>query len=274
MATLSELTDARELFQNLTLRELRGKYKRSVLGWLWSLINPLATMAIFAIVFRFVLRIDPPRGDPSALKSYPFFLLSGLLAWNFLSAGMTGGMGSLLANGNLIKKVYFPREILTASVTASWAVQFCIELSVLAVALAFVGNVVVLWIPGVLLVLALQAVFVYGIGLALGALVVYFRDVQHLVGIALQLWFYATPVIYPVEYVPRVAQLSGYEIPFLRLYQLNPMVHFVEAYRDLLYDLRFPPAGSLAYMAGAALVSVAAGRAIFNRFEHRLAEEL
>jgi lipopolysaccharide transport system permease protein len=274
MASMSELVEARELFRNLTLRELRGKYKRSALGWTWSLVNPLATMGIFAVIFNFVLNIDPEIGDPSGLESFPFFLLCGLLSWNFLVSGLTGGMSAPLANGGLIKKVYFPREVLTASVVASWAVQFAIELIVLIVALLFVGNVAFAFIPGVLVVLAIQTAFIYGLGLGLGALNVYFRDVQHFMGLALQLWFYSTPIVYPLNLVPKTATVFGYELPFLTLYELNPMVRFVAMYRDLMYDLRWPAAADLAYVTGFAIVTLVIGRALFLRLEPRFAEEL
>ena len=133
MATVSELADARELFRNLTLRELRGKYKRSALGWAWSLVNPLATMGIFTVVFKVVLRISTRRGDPCGLRELRRSSCSAACCpWNFLATGLTGGMSAPLANANLIKKVYFPREVLAASVVAAWAVQFAIELVVLA----------------------------------------------------------------------------------------------------------------------------------------------
>ncbi len=274
MATVSELAEARELFRNLTLRELRGKYKRSALGWAWSLVNPLATMAIFTVVFQFVLRVPPDKGDPSGLHNFAFFLLCGLLPWNFLVAALQGGMGAPLANAGLIKKVYFPREILTASVVASWAIQFAIEILVLLVALLFVGNVAFLWIPGLLLLLVIQTAFVYGFALGLGALNVYFRDVQHFLSLALQMWFYATPVIYPLNLVPAKAHLLGVEVPFGDLYRLNPMVRLVEMYRDLLYHLRWPPIADLAYVGGLAVVALLVGRAMFLRLEPRFAEEL
>ena len=105
MTTVLELRRHRELFANLTLRELRGKYKRSALGWGWSMVNPLAQMGIFTLVFSFFLKVPPPTGDPSGLHAFAFFLLCGLLPWNFLANGINGGMGSLLANANLVKKV-------------------------------------------------------------------------------------------------------------------------------------------------------------------------
>src|SRR5687767_12024781 len=112
MTSVLELRRHRELFANLTLRELRGKYKRSALGWGWSLVNPLAQMVIFSLVFGVFFDFDPPRGDPSGLRVFAFFLLCGLLPWTFLANGVINGMGSLLANANLVKKVWFPRELL------------------------------------------------------------------------------------------------------------------------------------------------------------------
>lgn len=274
MASVAELVEARELFRNLTLRELRGKYKRSALGWTWSLVNPLATMAIYSLVFQYVLNVAAPRGGNSGLKNFPLFLLCGLLPWNYLATGMTGGMGAPIQNAALIKKVYFPREILTASVVASWAVQFAIELCVLGVVFALVGNIVLPWLPGVALVLAIQTMFVYGLALGLGAINVYFRDVQHFLGIALQFWFYATPIVYPLNLVPKHAEFMGREIAVRAIYDLNPMVRFLEAYRALMYDLRYPSVSEFAFLLGVSIVTFLIGRAIFLKVEPRFAEEL
>lgn len=274
MANATELLEARELFRNLTLRELRGKYKRSALGWTWSLLNPLATMAIFSLIFVFVLKVEPDVGDPSGLKNFPLFLLCGLLPWNYLSTAMTGGMSAPIQNAALIKKVYFPREILTASVVASWAVQFAIELVVLTVVLMLSGNFALPWLPGVAVILAIQTVFAYGLGLGLGAVNVYFRDVQHFLGIFLQFWFYATPIVYPLSLVPKTGTIFGQEVAVRTLYELNPMVRFIDCYRALLYDLRFPDTGDLLYVIGVSVLTLLIGRAIFLKVEPRFAEEL
>ncbi|MBA2326431.1 MAG: ABC transporter permease, partial [Actinobacteria bacterium] len=130
---MAEYSQARELAVNLTLRELRGRYKRSVLGWTWSLLNPLASVVIYSIVFSFFLKIEPPVGEPSGLHSFVLFLLCGLLPWNFLSSGANAAMGALVGNGNLIKKVYFPREILVGSAVAAHVITLLIELGVLVV---------------------------------------------------------------------------------------------------------------------------------------------
>lgn len=274
MATLTELSSARELMVNLTLRELRGKYKRSVLGWAWSLLNPLVTMAIFTVVFLVFIGLEVPLGQPSGLQVFAFFLLCGLLPWNFLSNSVNGGMIALLGNAALIKKVYFPREVLVAANVASWLVSLVIELTVFAVALLVVGNMVLPWIPAVLVLVALQSVFVVGIALLLSVLNVYFRDVQHLMGILLQVWFYSTPIVYPLSTVPVTREVFGLVVPVRSIYELNPMVRFVEAYRDLLYDLRLPPLSDLAYLVVASVLTLVVALVVFNRLEPKLAEEL
>lgn len=271
MTSVLELRRHRELFANLTLRELRGKYKRSTLGWGWSMINPLAQMGIFTLVFAFFLKVEPPTGHPSGLHVFAFFLLGGLLPWTFVANGITGGMGALLANANLVKKVWFPRELLVASTVASFGVSFLIELGVFAVALLVAGNMVLPWVVPVLGVALVQAAFVLGLALALSVWNVYFRDLEYLVGIALQFWFYATPIVYPISFVEDA--LVDRPV-LLDLYRLNPMTRFAEAYRDLFYSLRGPTLATMLYLVGCAAVSLVIGWIAFGRLQGRLAEEL
>jgi ABC-2 type transport system permease protein len=274
MSRLAEYAENRELTLNLTLRELRGKYKRSVLGWTWSLINPLSTVIIFSIIFSLFLKIDPPTGDPSGLHSFPLFLLCGLLCWNFFATGTMSSMGSLIANSNLIKKVYFPREILVASTVASVLVAFAVEMLVLCVVLLVFGNMVIPWIPMALVLMAIETVFVLGIGLALSVVNVYFRDVEHFVNIGLQALFYSAPIVYPIRYVPTSAQFLGMTIPVRQIYELNPLVKFVNSFRAVLYDLRFPPIGDIAYLVAWSVAMLLLGLWVFSKLERRLAEEL
>jgi len=270
MNTMADLSQSRDLLVNLTLRELRGKYKRSVLGWTWSLLNPLATMIIFSLVFGKLMKIKPAVGDPSGLVNYPAFLLCGLLAWNFLSNAMNGSMVALLGNAGLIKKVYFPREILVFATILALDWGFLIEMGLLVVFLLLLGNMVLPWLLGVVVAMVLLTVFSTGVGLVLSMLNVYFRDLQYLVGIGLQLWFYATPIIYPVSLVNN----SGAPQWFKDVYALNPMLGFVGIFRALLYDLRFPSWGQVAYVTAWSAAMVVLGMAVFRKFEPRLAEEL
>jgi ABC-2 type transport system permease protein len=179
-------------------------------------------------------------------------------------------MSALIGNANLIKKVYFPREVLVAAVVAAFDVSFLIELGVLAAALLIAGNFLVPWIPVVLFLIAIFTLFVLGIGLTVSVLNVYFRDVQHFVNILLMLWFYATPIVYPITYVPK--QWKG--IPLRHIYTFNPMVRFAEVFRDTIYDLRFPSWNDTLFLVVVSGVSLAIGMAIFSKLEGRLAEEL
>jgi ABC-type polysaccharide/polyol phosphate export permease len=274
MTRLAEYAGARELAINLTLRELRGKYKRSFLGWGWSLLNPLSSVVIYSVVFSFFLKIDPPVGDPSGLDSFVLFLLCGLLPYTLVSNAVTSSMSTLVGNGNLIKKVYFPREVLVGSAVAAHVITLLIELGVLVAVFLVAGNMVLPWIPVALALVAIQAVMVVGWGLVLGVVNVYFRDFEHFVPIALQALFYATPIVYPIRFVPDTAHVLGVGIPLGSLYRLNPLVHIVEAYRDIFYDLRFPPAGSMAYLVAWAAGSLVVGLWVFSRLDRRLAEEV
>lgn len=267
----TNLAAARSLLINLTLRENRSKYKRSFLGWAWSMVNPLATMLIFTFVFRYVLGVTAPAGSPSGLTNFGFFLICGLLPWNFLSNGLTAATGSVVGNAGLIKKVYFTRAVLPAASVLSWNTNLLIELGVLSVALLFVGQIVVPFLPVALVVVALQVFFVLGIGLALSAVNVYFRDIEHFLSILLLLWFYATPIIYPVQMVLDNARIPG---PVRTVYLLNPMVHFLDAYRALFYHLRMPQMSTFLYMAVSAGASMLFGMWVFRRLEARFAEEL
>jgi ABC-type polysaccharide/polyol phosphate export permease len=274
----TEYKSARELTVNLTLRELKGKYKRSVLGWTWSLLNPLATIAIFALVFRFFLKIQAPVGDPSGAHNFALFLVAALLPWNYLNNGLNGSMGALVGNANLVKKVYFPREALVVANVASWAYSLLIEFAVAAVVYLAFGNMVLPWLPAVLVLIAIQSLMVLGLGLLLSVLNVYFRDVQHLINILLLVWFYATPIVYPPSYVvdanAKHPELFGHAIPVLFLYRLNPMARLVGAYRNVLYDLKFPSMFDVAYVTAFGLLTLAFGLWSFRRLQGRVAEEL
>jgi ABC-2 type transport system permease protein len=272
--TTSDLLMQRDLLLNLTLRELRGKYKRSVLGWAWSLLNPLASMLIYTMVFAVILRIEVNPGDPSGLDVFALFLLCGLLPWNFVANSVSGGTEALVSNANLIRKVYFPREILVAATVGSFFITLLIELGVLCAALLLAGNMILPWLLLAMLLLIPLAAFAMGIGLALSVANVYFRDMRHLVGIALQVWFYLTPIVYPITLVPEHSHLAGMSVPTRALIDLNPMTRFTDAFRALLYDLHLPSAGTVAYLLVWSFGTLAAGWWVFKRYEGRLAEEL
>jgi ABC-2 type transport system permease protein len=277
VSTLAELARSRELLANLTLRDVRSRYKRTVLGNVWSLVNPLAAMLIYTVVFGVFLQVTPDRGEPSGLDVFALWLLCALLPWNFFSIGMAAGMNALVVNSALVLKVYLPRASLVVSAVLAVGVTFLVEMAVLvAVLLAFGANPLP-WLPITLVLMVLLAAFTMGVALLLAVANVYFRDTQHFVAILLQMWFYLTPILYPVSYVQSQQDemaAEGRDLPLVRLFELNPMEHFVSAFRNLLYDNRWPSAADLAFCAVTAAVTLALGVWVFGRYEGRLAEEL
>lgn len=274
MSPLRELVASRELLVNLTMREVRGKYKRTVLGQGWSLLNPLVTLAIFTLVFGVLLGAAPPAGDPSGLDVFALWLAAGLIPWTFFSGAVSGGMQSLLVNANLVKKVYFPRELLVTSTVASFVVTFGVELGVLAVLVLLFGGAPLLWLPLVAVAVALLAVFALGLALVLAIANVYFRDTGYLIALVLQFWFYLTPIVYPPALVGQTVATRGLPEALSDVYTLNPMYRFVDVFRTLLYDNRFPSWQdwtAVGVSAGAALMT---GVLVFRRFAPRLVEEL
>ena len=266
---ISALWAYRPLIGNLARRELQLKYRGSFLGWTWSLLTPMLTLLIYGLVFGVILDVDPRAAGNPEVRSFPLFLFCGLVIWGFVSGVITRSMGWLIEAGPLLNKAYFPPEasILAGSVGA--LVQVCLEVIVLTTALAIVGNVgleTLMIVP----VVVLLAIMTIGIALLLSLLNVFFRDVGHLVGVGLTLLFYATPIVYPIELVPEKAW--GW-LPAFALIRLNPVTQYVEASRDVLYDLEVPSPERLLALALTSLLFFVIGSAVFARFSARLSEE-
>jgi ABC-type polysaccharide/polyol phosphate export permease len=256
----------RNLLYLLSLRELRTRYKKSILGWAWSLLNPLTQMAIFTVIFLYIFKAARPIGDPSGLRNFPLFFLCGLLPFNFFSISVGVSMGAVQGGGGLIKKVQFPHEHLVFSVIVAQFVTMLIELSVLTVAMLIAGNMVLPWLPVLGLLLVLLAIFTTGVALALAAANVFFHDVNYLWGIVAQLLFYATPVIWnPATVgVPWLEKVANY----------NPTGSFIIAAHNIMYDLRWPGLGRWAYLIVFAFGTFAIGAWIFNKLSPSFAEEM
>jgi ABC-type polysaccharide/polyol phosphate export permease len=271
VSALAELRSSRELLSNLTLREVRGKYHRTFLGQLWSLLNPVAQMAIYSLVFGLVLRVKPGVGDPSGLKVFALWLSAGLLPWLFFANVVSSGMGAVLGNANLIKKVYFPRETLVIASMLSWLVTHLIEMGVLVVAVLVFGGQPLLYLPATLFFSLVLAAFALGISYVLAVANVYFRDTQHLITLLMQVWLYATPIFYSVGLVASHEKQYPH---LLFVYRLNPIERFTEIFRNTIYDGRWPSLSNTAFVLIVSVVVLIGGRAIFLRFSDRLAEEL
>ena len=268
MTVVTELRSSGDLLANLTLREIRGKYKRTALGQAWSLLNPIAQMATYSVIFSIVLRAHPDKGDPSGLNIFALWLSCALIPWLFFANVLMGGMSALIANANLIQKVYFPRVTLVVSSALALLFTFSIEMSVVVIAVLLFGGEPLQYLPVTILFMLVLFVFALGIALLLSVANVYFRDTQHLMSILLQVWFYATPIIYPLHLI------ADSHPGVVRWMRLNPMERFSEVFRNTIYDARWPTLLNSLYVVGSAVVALAIGLAVFARFEGRLAEEL
>jgi ABC-2 type transport system permease protein len=269
-----DLLRYRELLVNLVRKELRVKYKNSVLGFVWSMLNPALTLGIYYIVFTKFLR--------SGIVAFPIYLLSGLLVWNLWSASLGGAVGSLVGNANLVTKVYLPREILPLAAIGASLMHFFFQFVVLVLALiAFrypVGPEALVLVPTGLVV---ELVLLVGVSLVVSVLNVYFRDVQHLLELVLLAWFWMTPIVYNIALV---RDLGAAHPIFFRLYMLNPMTSVVLAFQRGVYGVRHPEIlrethvlwylRNLGAVGLGAVVLIVVGWAIFRRLESRLAEEL
>lgn len=269
MRAVTDVYRSRELLWNLTLRELRTKYRRSFLGWAWSMLNPLSQILIYGFVFGTILGGSAPIGVPSGLENFALFLLCGLLPWNFFNLITSLGLGSISANAGLVRRVAFPREVLVFSNVLHACVQFAIEMTLLFVALLVAGSPFLRWLPVVLFTSLLLAVFATGIAMALSVLAVYFRDMSYLWTIIVQVWFFSTPIVYPPTLLEEKAPTWVYNI-----LRLNPISKFVEVYRRCLYDGGAPGWAGMLLLVAFAAASLVIGWTIFARMSRRLAEEV
>jgi ABC-type polysaccharide/polyol phosphate export permease len=264
--TLRSAAAHRNLLYLLSMKELRTRYKKSILGWAWSLLNPLTQMAIFTVIFLKVFKAPPPLGDPSGLTNFPLYFLAGLLPFNFFSISVGVSMGAVQGGAGLIKKVQFPHEHLVFSVVVAQFVTLLIELLVLTAAMLFAGNQVLPWLPVLVLLLLLLAVFTTGVALALSAANVFFHDVNYLWGILSQVLFYATPVIWNPATVgsPWLEKVANY----------NPTGSFIIASHNIMYDLRMPSLGRWTYLTVMAFGVFWLGAWIFAKLSPSFAEEM
>ncbi len=269
MSAVTDVLRSRDLLWNLTLRELRTKYRRSFLGWTWSMLNPLATVAIYGVVFGVLFGVNAPVGEPSGLRNFALFLVCGILPWNFFALMNTLGMTSISGNAELVRRVYFARETLVFSNVLHALVQFGIELLIISVILLIAGSFFLPWLPVVVFTSVLLAVFGAGFALALSALSVYFRDISYLWTIVMQAWFFATPIVYP----PSLAAdaLPGWAYDVL---SLNPMARFVEIYRDTMYGAGPPSWSTLGGLVITSIAALTIGWMIFSKLSRRLPEEV
>lgn len=257
-ARLKEIYDYREMIFMLVRRDLRGRYKGSVLGFAWTFLNPLLQLLVYTIVFNTIMR--------AGIDKFYLFLFVALIPWTFFAASLTGGSSSVLSQGNMVKKIYFPREVLPiAYVTTSFVnMLYCFIVIFAVVFFSGVGFnfTALLYLP---LVMAVEYVICLGFTMLTSAITVYCRDLEYMLSILTMMWMYLTPIIYPITMVPQ---------EYLPFFQLNPMTPVITAYRDILYYAKVPEAGTLlhALLMGFAVLGI--GWHVFDKLSRHFAEEL
>jgi len=273
-AATVEISTYRELLVNLVRRELRSRFRRTFLGWGWSLLQPIMMTAVYALVLGVFFKAKPPPGDPSGMDNFAFFLLSGVVPWTLFSAGLGAAIGSVANAGGLITRVWFPRQLLPMAAILALAFTAMIELGVLAVAVTVFEQVVLIqFIPVALVLLGLQVMFTMGVSLWLAAANVRYKDVEYLTGVFLLAYFYLTPILYPVSFIPDTSIL-GTSITWRDVFLANPMARFVMAYRNVFYDVTLPGLNTMLWLVGWSTVVFALGFRYFVRRSPRFAEEM
>jgi lipopolysaccharide transport system permease protein len=247
----------RDLLWELVGRDIKLRYKRSWVGMAWSLLNPILQFAVFSFVFQSILPLDIP--------DYPVFLFSGILVWNWFSSSLMEATISIVGNRELIRRPGFPAALLPVVAVTSNLVHFVLALPILLIIVWFNGVPLTPALLGLPIVIAVQFGLTVGLGYLLSTLHVTFRDTQYLLGIALLLGFYLTPVFY---------DSSGTEIGHQTVYRLNPMVHLLEAYRAILLNGTLPDGWTLAVLAALCIGLVILGYQAFRHASHQFAEEL
>lgn len=239
------------------MKELKLKYKGSILGITWSLFNPLMMIIIYTIAFKFILKID--------IESYSVFVFTGLLPWLFIQTTISQSSGSIINHGNLIKKVYFPRAILPLSITFSNFINFLITLVILFISLFFFKIKLTIYLLALPILFLFILLFVSGLSLLLSSLTTRYRDVAYLMEVVFQAWFYLTPIIYPLDMVP----------DFLQRYILcNPITSMVEVMRALVFYGKMPSLLHIYILVFSSIFMFVVGFIVFRSREYNFVDEV
>ena len=261
--SLANLVRYRGLIQTLVARDLKARYRGSVLGFFWSFVNPLLLLLVYSFVFTVIM----PQMHPEEIRPYGLFFFCGILPWTWFSSSLTESANVLISGGNLIKKVLFPAEVLPIVSVLANMVHFFLGLPILAAFLIYyqrpLDPVELLWFPAIV---AVQLLFTTGLALLLSALTVHFRDIKDLLGNLLTLWFFSTPIIYSMQMAPQ---------DYRWVLNLNPMTHIIISYQEVLFHVG--PHGHwkwLLALGAASVVLFLAGYFVFDRLRDSFAEEV
>ena len=246
-----------ELVRNLTIKEFKLRYRNSVLGFIWSLLNPLAMMIILTLVFSTLLR--------SGIENFPVFLLTALLAWRFFSISTSMSLSSIIGNGPLVTKIYFPRWLLVVSSNLANLIGSSLEFAALFPLLVLLGMKITYLVLLLPVILILEFILIIGVSLILAPLNVYYRDFNQIWDITLQIGFFLCPIIYSISLIPE---------RYILAYSLNPMTRVVESIRRILYYNTLPTIADFIIVLVSGVLLLLIGYLIFRRLEPRFAEEI
>ncbi|MBT9778353.1 ABC transporter permease [Clostridium sp. MCC353] len=258
METIKELYDYREMIFSLIRRDLRGRYKGSVLGFFWTFLNPLLQLVVYTIVFSILFK--------SNIEQFYIFLFVGLVPWLFFSTTLTGGATSVVSQESLIKKIYFPRLVLPISFVTSAFVNMLLTFIVIFAVLVLSGfgiNFRIIWVLPIIMIV--EYIFSLGVAMITSALTVYFRDLEYILGIISMSWMYLTPIMYSIEIIPE---------QFRTLVYLNPMTSIILSYKDILYYKRMVDLKTLGLAFFVGFMALVIGFILFNKLQKRFVEEL
>ena len=257
MTFINELIKYREFLLTSIKKEFRGKYKKSFLGVLWSFLNPLCQVLIYSIVFPFILG--------NRIPNYVVYLIIGLMPWTFFSNTIIQSAASIVVNAGIVKKVYFPREILPISVATSNLINFFITQVIVLAALLISGIGISKSVVIFPIIVVLQYILQLGLAFIFSAITVYIRDVEYLITIFMQLMFYLCPIVYNPTSIPE---------KYLVYFKLNPMFHIISFYRQILYEQKFPNFIAIGNVAIMCFVILFIGYFVFDKIKKGFAEEL
>jgi len=257
MEGLKELYNYREMLSNLVKKDLRTRYKGSVLGFLWTFINPLFQLIVYTVVFSVILKSDIPK--------YYIHLFVALVPWLFFASSLTSSASSIIGSKDLIKKIYFPRLIIPMAVVNGAFMNMLFTMIVVFAALIFSGIGISIYILFLPIIMILEYLLALGLAFIVSALNVYFRDLEHILGIITMAWMYSTPILYGIEMVPE---------NFRPIFNLNPMTPIIEAFRSILYYKTMPDLSHMGMILVWSIGFIVAGYFIFQRLQKNFAEEL
>lgn len=257
MNQLKEIYDYREMMYNLVKKDLRTRYKGSFLGFLWTFVNPLLQLIIYTIVFSTIMRVN--------VEQFYIYLFVALIPWIFFTSAVQGGATSILSGKDLIKKIYFPRLIIPISVVNAAFMNMIFSMVIVFSALIISGIGLSKYIFLLPIIMLLEYLLALGLAFIFSALNVFFRDLEHILGIVIMGWFYLTPIVYTVDMIPE---------KYLGIFYLNPMTSIIMAYRDILYYKQMPHFDILGQIFLWSVGFVVIGYLIFQNLQKRFVEEL